>query len=72
MNRTDFQFAELVPKSGKTRWSYGVAADCLFEKGSSCKSQGEMRIDLTGTGLAVDRRVRFAQFFFFVFFLSMI
>lgn len=62
VNRTDFKFAELVPKSGNTRWSYGVAADCLFEKGSICKSQGEMRIDLTGTGLAVDRRVSWTNF----------
>uniref|UniRef100_R4G2C9 GON-SepT-1 n=1 Tax=Sepioteuthis australis TaxID=61682 RepID=R4G2C9_9MOLL len=62
VNRTDFTFAKLAPDSGNTKWAYGVAADCLYDKESSCESEGKMKIDLTGTGLAVDRRGSWTNF----------
>uniref|UniRef100_R4G2C1 GON-Abd-1 n=1 Tax=Abdopus aculeatus TaxID=515833 RepID=R4G2C1_ABDAC len=62
LDRFDFTFTELEKGKGKHKRGFGAAEDCLYGKSSYCKSKGEMKVDLTHTGLIIGDSVKWVTY----------
>ncbi|CAE1175485.1 unnamed protein product [Acanthosepion pharaonis] len=59
---SDFKYVSLIDGYGRFKHDFATAEDCLFRSDNRCNSQGAFKVDLKGTGLAIDKSVKWKTY----------
>uniref|UniRef100_R4G7D8 GON-SepT-2 n=2 Tax=Sepioteuthis australis TaxID=61682 RepID=R4G7D8_9MOLL len=62
LQNTDYKYVNLVDGFGSFKHDFATAEDCLFRNDDRCNSQGAFQVDLIGTGLAIDKSVKWESY----------